>query len=243
MDNIISSLRDFGLTDYEARVYNSLVDQGVSSATEISVQSKVPRARIYDVLSTLARKGWVQIIEGSPTMYVSFDIKEIENKLKKKEEKMRKARETVVDSLKAGSKEDYSFMSHNADDIYIQSADTLNKLSFLIESAQKRIFLFNVRKKWVLKLLPGLKKAAKRRVNVMLIISRKEYDLKTIRKLQKYFEVKKHNNKPDSGCMLVDFTNYLNIFFKENGLQANEIKYRKCIYCLNAWLRREWDSV
>ncbi|MEA2004113.1 MAG: helix-turn-helix domain-containing protein, partial [archaeon] len=70
---IIRSLKEFGLTDYEARVYYGACIADIAGATELSKISEVPRARIYDVLSTLARKGWINIIDGKPTKYQPRD--------------------------------------------------------------------------------------------------------------------------------------------------------------------------
>jgi sugar-specific transcriptional regulator TrmB len=62
-------LRDLGLTDYEARAYAGLVSAGPSTAGELSKSANVPYSRIYDILSRLERRGWVEIQSGRPTRY------------------------------------------------------------------------------------------------------------------------------------------------------------------------------
>jgi len=42
-------LEMFGLSNYESRAYLSLLQQGLSTAREISDVSKIPFGRIYDV--------------------------------------------------------------------------------------------------------------------------------------------------------------------------------------------------
>ena len=49
----MTSLRDLGLSEYEARAYRALLDAGPTTAKELSRASDVPMGRIYDVLSSL----------------------------------------------------------------------------------------------------------------------------------------------------------------------------------------------
>lgn len=52
-------LKKLGFNEYEAKSYLSLVKQGPVTAYQVSKESGVPRARIYDVLSNLVEKGIV----------------------------------------------------------------------------------------------------------------------------------------------------------------------------------------
>lgn len=49
----MTTLRDLGLSEYEARVYRSLLATGPTTAKELSRASDVPMGRIYDVLNGL----------------------------------------------------------------------------------------------------------------------------------------------------------------------------------------------
>jgi len=49
----MASLRDLGLSEYEARAYRSLLDTGPTTAKDLSRASDVPMGRIYDVLNSL----------------------------------------------------------------------------------------------------------------------------------------------------------------------------------------------
>jgi len=66
---------EHGLTEYQARVYLTLLDLGVATASQISPSSKVPRTRIYATMQQLHQKGLVQILPESPVRYqpVPFD--------------------------------------------------------------------------------------------------------------------------------------------------------------------------
>ncbi len=63
-------LQDLGLTDYEIKVYLALLDGPGSQASEIGRLSEVPVSKIYEVLSNLERKGWVESQQsGRPAKY------------------------------------------------------------------------------------------------------------------------------------------------------------------------------
>lgn len=64
-----NSLKTMGLTDYEATTYLALTSMISGTATEISMASKVPRSRVYDILKNMARKGFVEIERGRPLKY------------------------------------------------------------------------------------------------------------------------------------------------------------------------------
>jgi sugar-specific transcriptional regulator TrmB len=68
-DRTRRALQDFGLTDYEMKAYTSLLEYGVMTASQISASSKVPYSKIYEVLGSLERKGWVESNSGRPSKY------------------------------------------------------------------------------------------------------------------------------------------------------------------------------
>lgn len=70
---ILSALRDLGLTGSEARVYVALVARGVSSATDIARDARVPHPRIYDIMASLAAKGLVEIQTGKRRKYKAIE--------------------------------------------------------------------------------------------------------------------------------------------------------------------------
>ncbi|MCR4368411.1 MAG: hypothetical protein NUV67_00725 [archaeon] len=56
---MIDGIKKLGLNDYEARAYKSLLQKGKDTAVQIAKSSGVPRARVYDVLFSLEKKGFV----------------------------------------------------------------------------------------------------------------------------------------------------------------------------------------
>jgi sugar-specific transcriptional regulator TrmB len=63
------AMQDFGLTDYETRVYLNLLQSEEMVASEISKIANVPYSRVYEVLSDLERKGWIESNDGRPKNY------------------------------------------------------------------------------------------------------------------------------------------------------------------------------
>ena len=55
--DLLQKIQMLGLNRYETKTYVSLVQQGTSSVFQVSKNSGVPRARIYEILNALERKG------------------------------------------------------------------------------------------------------------------------------------------------------------------------------------------
>ena len=62
-------LRFLGLSDYEARVYVSLITEGASRARKLSVRSGVPRTKVYAALKKLMERGLVFELPGRPLRF------------------------------------------------------------------------------------------------------------------------------------------------------------------------------
>ncbi|MFB6092871.1 MAG: TrmB family transcriptional regulator [Haloquadratum sp.] len=100
----MTSLRDLGLSEYEARAYRSLLRTGATTAKELSRASDVPMGRIYDVLNGLEQQNLIRSQAASrPKKYVAVEPdtaldRLLERKQQELEEKAAQY-ETVVDEL------------------------------------------------------------------------------------------------------------------------------------------------
>jgi len=63
------SLQELGLTDYEIRAYIALLESGPATASKLSEASDVPYSKLHKVLSSLEKKGWVEMERGRPSRY------------------------------------------------------------------------------------------------------------------------------------------------------------------------------
>jgi len=79
---IIEKLQRLGLTKYEALAYITLLKLGPSKATEITRESGIPHTRVYDVLSSLHRRGFVDMMQGTPRLYKPVNPEVILEKIK-----------------------------------------------------------------------------------------------------------------------------------------------------------------
>lgn len=69
--DVVSMLQELGFTEYEAKVYCALVRFPGSTGYETGGHSKVPRARVYEILESLQEKGMVysQTVDGRQLYY------------------------------------------------------------------------------------------------------------------------------------------------------------------------------
>ena len=83
----MASLRDLGLSEYESRAYQSLLQTGPTTAKELSRTSDVPMGRIYDVLNSLDSQRLVRSQSASrPKKYAAVEPeKALERLLESKE--------------------------------------------------------------------------------------------------------------------------------------------------------------
>ncbi|MFC4407301.1 TrmB family transcriptional regulator [Haloarchaeobius iranensis] len=100
----MASLRDLGLSEYEARAYRALLNTGPTTAKELSRASDVPMGRIYDVLNSIEQYNLVRSQTASrPKKYVAVEPSTALDRLldDKKRELEEKAEqyENIVDEL------------------------------------------------------------------------------------------------------------------------------------------------
>lgn len=64
-ESLFDKLQKLGLNLYESKAYTALLRIGTSNAYKVSKESGIPRARIYDVLETLTKRGLAMVEESS----------------------------------------------------------------------------------------------------------------------------------------------------------------------------------
>jgi len=62
------SLEEFGLSEYESRVYITLLKFGQLKVKDISIRSGVPRTKVYGVVKALKGKGLVEMLGKEPVL-------------------------------------------------------------------------------------------------------------------------------------------------------------------------------
>lgn len=89
-------LRELGLTQYETRAYLALLDKGVLTASQVSEYAEVPYSKIYEVLASLEKKGWIKAERGRPSKYYPKSPSEALNAAKLRLEEMTKSWEQAI---------------------------------------------------------------------------------------------------------------------------------------------------
>lgn len=72
---VYERLKELGLTEYEARIYFTLVARSPIAVNDISAEADVPMSKIYGVLSKLENGGWIGVVPERPKKYQATDPK------------------------------------------------------------------------------------------------------------------------------------------------------------------------
>jgi len=87
---------DLGLSEYQAKVYVTLVISGQLKARDISQMSGVPRTKVYETLKNLVDRGLVIELPTNPSKFIaSSPIKSFRENLQPFEEKTRNLRKLL----------------------------------------------------------------------------------------------------------------------------------------------------
>lgn len=81
-NSVMDALKGIGLNLYERKLWVALLARGTSTAGELSEIAGVPRSRAYDVLQTLADKGFVVVQNAKPIRYVAISPEEALDRVK-----------------------------------------------------------------------------------------------------------------------------------------------------------------
>ncbi|MDO5846023.1 MAG: helix-turn-helix domain-containing protein [Methanocorpusculum sp.] len=160
----LNDLKSIGMTEYEAKIYATLFSLRVASASELHNLTNIPRGRVYETLTALKQKGFVNTSGKSPVWYraedVSLTLEKITRdnlagiekmrccltKLESEQSQKELLRKTVLREEKAIGKQ-VSLMFQRAKTelvILCSTPDFIVRYTKELESAQKRIPLYVV---------------------------------------------------------------------------------------------------
>lgn len=169
---LFEALRDFGLSEYETRVYNTLILNGCSKVGKISKISKVPQSKIYGVLEELVEKELVEVFDGRPKEFRAVLPRlALKNLLKKKEEhlKILKSRINFITKALVPLENNEEFL----EGIWIQKNEknwgVLNRFSEMLNNCEE--YAFDITKDFSLTqpFRESVKKCVKRGIKLMTI--------------------------------------------------------------------------
>ena len=109
-------LRDLGLSQNEARVYEALLHTGEASVQAISLKSGVHRRNVYDSLNKLAEKGLAsEVFVKGEKRYKAINPRRLLELLKEKEEKVNKALPEMQAKFKAVEEKEEAYFYRGAE--------------------------------------------------------------------------------------------------------------------------------
>jgi len=121
-ENIVSDLKDLGLSEYEARAYLALTPHGPLPASSVSSVSRIPQSKIYEVLKSLNAKSLADFWSGKPLRYRAieppFALKRMLDQKAMKIDILREKTENLIRELKPFKEAGFSSWSSKGKDAY-----------------------------------------------------------------------------------------------------------------------------
>jgi sugar-specific transcriptional regulator TrmB len=143
----MADLRDIGLSKYEARAYRSLLEEGATTAKELSEASGVPMGRVYDVLNSLEQHRLTRSQAASrPKKYVAVEpetaldrlLDEKRRELRQREQQYEEAVEELTTELESGEPVEEQFWT-----AAVGPDETADLLLERVSTADERIVMIS----------------------------------------------------------------------------------------------------
>lgn len=171
-ENAELSLSELGLNRYEARVYLTLITEGTATAKNISDTTGIPYGKVYEIIDTLSRKGFVTILPSKPVKVQALSPIEVAANVKKNfQRKFRNVENLVARELEPIFTKTKQFADPKAVFWILNGRATINrKVEEMIEKSLKHVYIFASGKsaKRLRALRETLKKAKARGVDIMI---------------------------------------------------------------------------
>jgi Predicted transcriptional regulators len=169
VDNgLIANLKKFGLSENEAKAYTGLVFLGDAGVRDLHEFTKIPRAKLYEVLESLVNKRYAEVLHGSPIHYRATDPDDLIQMLREDYEK------TASEISQAFEEMDYHLLTDNGDEMaliqYLRSEWTVRrKMNELFDRTRKNIILFS-RSPAILKDIESDLVSIQDRINILILV-------------------------------------------------------------------------
>ena len=170
-EEILHTLINCGLSEYESKVYSSLVFLGPSKAGTISKDSQVPQSKIYEVLDQLMSKQLVEVFDGRPKEFKAANpeiaIKNLLEEKTKEIEKLKKKIDEMSAFMKPVKKEE------TLNGIWTIKGEKFreffNKTAEMLERSQKYVYAITRNFSRSSNMSEGVRKCINRGVKIRVI--------------------------------------------------------------------------
>jgi len=170
------TLREIGLTEYETKAYMHLLKTGSTTASQVSADTGVPFSKIYEVLNSLERKGWIETRSGRPRRYYPKSPDEaLEATKLRLEDTVKDWRKSVLEELQPlYDKREI----REKTDVWILRGeyDAIAKLKDLVGNAERELMIAmpSLTRPFMSAFLPLFEGLVQTEVNLFVMISREE---------------------------------------------------------------------
>lgn len=166
------SLEEFGLSNYEARAYVTLIAKGTISASELAYYSELPRTKVYPILLKLEKKKLAIISKSKPRMCTAIAPVDAFDDIIQEQINKVNAMNTLVTNLKKMSEDSKKSRGAVEKRYFDLSANAvLSQLRTMVEGSKSRIHIMV--DQWGLGLLAECK-------DQMLTVLRRDLEVKII---------------------------------------------------------------
>ncbi|RLF95695.1 hypothetical protein DRN45_00485 [Thermococci archaeon] len=232
MDRIIEQLQRVGLTEYESRVYLSLLGSRFNSATLLAKRSGVPRTKIYTVLESLESKGWIKIYSGSPLLFKSVNPVKIFEKYKKNYERLLDSIQSMLEEVEK-MEEKFVITNYNIG---------LESLKNILKEA-KTVWISNVTTEFLEKIKDSFNESAE--IKAVLFPGEKEIECKNMKTREANIKIVQRirNKEVPAISIILDEERVFNIFKNtDNRYIISEMLYDECERCFKEWWSLGWGD-
>jgi sugar-specific transcriptional regulator TrmB len=164
----LSSLRQLGFTDYEARIYVQLLKVSPATAYEISKAAGVPRANAYAALEALAQRGAVLPVNEEPLRYVAAPPKTLFESISRQTRTLCSDLSAELSALTPADQDAYVWTAHG--DMAVQ-----DKIEAMIAESRRSIWI-KAADEVIRRHKSSLQKAAGRGVALIVVLFGKDAD-------------------------------------------------------------------
>jgi sugar-specific transcriptional regulator TrmB len=234
MESVVERLRKLGLTEYEARVYSSLLKYDVNSASKLSEKSGVPRTKIYAVLESLAAKGWIKVYSGIPLLFKPIEPAEVFERMKRDYEALLEVAKTKLDKDEVKMKEKFVITKYDVGletlKEQMQKAKTVwigNATSEFLEKVKNEL---DPNAEVKVTLFPGQRRISGTNAEF------KEADIQIVQLVR--------NKETPAISVILDEERVFSIFTdpKNGRVMISEMLYDDCSRCIREWHSLGWNS-
>ncbi len=103
-ENLIRDLKQFGLSEYEAKAYLALTLHGPLTASGVTEKSKIPQSKVYGILKSLSGKFLVESWNGKPIKFKAIEpsigLKKVLDRKKMVIANLREKTELILEQIK-----------------------------------------------------------------------------------------------------------------------------------------------